>query len=237
MIPTYDANDYTDAVWMFSFIGLITASIIAVFIIIHLLLNYCRLFCNKHPDQSRSRTAYIMVLFYCILVILTVASVLFLQTNTLSRFEFSHSLCVIGQLSFTILIVAAWCFLFIIFIWRVKTSFQNSAYAYSSWIYNSLYALAILLFIAESGAWVYRATYTNPEWKITKYKHGVLMCHYNNDYSFRIPLMLSSGFMYLVINLACLYMFNRGLWTLNKDMMRRFVRDSAPGKALTLPQI
>ena len=120
--------------------------------------------------------------------------------------------------------------------------FNESVYAYPAYVYKALYVTTILVCLFGSSYSIIQATATGIEWKVIYTPSNTFnYCRIDNEGTyqekvFRLPLIAVCFVVNFVINIILLYMFNRGLWLLNKEIMIGMMHDAIqPQMEMTTP--
>ena len=196
---------------------------------------------QDQPHNGGGRHSHLLKIAYCIASVITCSTHIFFRTNLITQLSIptyrdAHQ-CSIGWALFNIFYFAMGYLLSLIFLYRVKVIFEGSTFQYSSWVFKAFHGIFIFLIIvyimclslfSYRGHWVlYKDAETN-----------IFYCDFDianrPKYAyFRVFFLVSQ----IVINGILLYMFIRGLWVLNKQMIKQFAKDHVMEKSITISQV
>lgn len=216
-----------------SFIGVILSIIIGLYILINVIQKYRSKFLKPKESSAENKIPYILVIIYATFIILASLSLGSLRTNLFSRTTISTYTtlyCQMGVIIYYCFVYPSFLLVHIIIIYRIQSIFSGSIYAYPSYVYHTLYTLSITV---NSFGIIYSIIQVGFEalgqihWIVVYTPSKTFnFCRINDEENtsqeswFRLPLVISCGIINFLINIALLFMFNRGLWLLNaKDMV------------------
>ena len=219
--------------------GVVVSIIIGVYVLADVVQKYRILFLREFSRTPQYKTAYIMVMIYSIVIILQSLALGFLRTNLFSRIDasvYTTTYCQMGYIIFYFFAYSSFSLIHLILIWRIRKVFNDSVYAYPSFVYKTLYGASIMVCFFGSLYTVIQVTTQGLQWIVVYTPSKTFnYCRINNEatsqeLAFRLPIVLVCGVINFLINIALLYMFNRGLWLLNKEMMLGMINelDMAP---------
>ena len=218
---TYN-SPFLDLIFVSSLICAIITILISLFIIGNISIQYYRLFYVQKCEQSR--TAYILVILYCIFIIITTIAFGRLNLSSIQRAS-TIDRCIIGYYIFYVFGYLSMSFVHAIYIWRIERAFCGSVYAYHPYIYRCLYTLTILIFIIWSAINIWDAAPIDTIWIVRQSNHFPISDCVLGDESISynvLPMVMTAGIVHMVVNTSLMYMFNRGLWLLNKRMIQLY---------------
>jgi len=176
---------------------------------------------------------YILVMAYVICAMSATLVFSTLRTNFftfLPASSFSRYRCEWGYLLFYFLFFLSFCILFTVFVFKIWLIFRRTAYKYPPWIYKLMIVVILSNFLAAVTDRVLRV-FVHDDWVWTIETVPLLP---GSDYELTICLLLKVGgtdsvhflvatYYVLVtnvfINVALLFMFNRGLWLLRQETL------------------
>ena len=190
MIPVTLTTNFFGNIIYFSATGAAIAFIVSFILLINVSIKYNKI--RKSRDASFQKRAYLMVIIYLILTLLSSSTYALVRTNSLTRIkndQFTDIQCGIGFIVSYLLYHSSVALLYGIFIWRIKTTLKSSAYE---------------LTIAK--------------WGLISYQ-GVSFC--GNFVINLTGIALISFIYHVVMNVILLSMFVKGLWSINRLFISR----------------
>ena len=184
------------------------------------------LFSKQHSDQSKD--VYVLVTLFCICGFMVAASFSFIRSNLLSFIhvsKFTETQCSVGFGIFLGSCALCLAVLHITFIRRIQLTFRHSTYEYKSRTYKILYIVIIVNCISLISTTMLR-TFVYSEYNIIFVEsNGLAIC--KNSYTINLGKVAAFwfGVTNLFLNMILLYMFNRGLWLLNKEMLKGYMNE------------
>ena len=161
-----------------------------------------------------------------------VSSFAFLRSNLLTFIdlsEFTETHCSAGYLLFTGSGSLCLASLHATFIRRIQLAFKNSTYEYTPYVYKILYALILINCVLNLIQIALRTFVYKHYMVIYTDLNGIGLCTNDSDADVISSLVQSGGAIAfgatnLLLNMILLYMFNRGLWLLNRDIMKGYIK-------------
>ena len=229
--PEAQSQLWTNVLWS-SAVGYLLSIIISCILLTHLALAYHKTFhvqSDSTHETNKSKTAYRLIMTYLFSIMLT-GFTTWIRTNAFhirSRSDIAPSECVVGAILNYFFSALNYMLSNIIFLHRVYIIFDDSAYAYKPWIYKSFFiwiVVSITVFVSPFLI------------QIGLSKSFTLQYDPDTDIAFCAVDSLSrdsyfgiAGYLIAItqpIDAAILlFMFVRGLWKLNKQMMKSFVQN------------
>ena len=247
MVLTEEITSTPDLIILYiACIGFISAIIITLAILLHVILNCYALFSLAETDDGefetaqQSKIAFILVSLYCIAVIssaLSFGSIFSNLFTTIDPLSFTPTQCIIGYVTFYSLTYLCNTILYILFTWRIQQAFNGSMYEYKSYVYSSIYIISVTLWIS----WTVYLIFNRGMGSFSEFTVYSIKLSYTDDHDhnesvfaycattkpilFRMQIIPALAAFNFVLNITLLFMFNRGLWVLNKELMKGYVKE------------
>ena len=213
--------------------GSVLAMIITTILFCQLLISSAKTFRSKKHHQSelsnKSKVPYILVMIYLISSFLLCALFALLTTNiTTFNIQFTYSRCSSSILLTSIFHGAKFITLSLIFLHRIYIIFKNSPFEYKPWIYHSFLILIILTPLILNIP-VY---FSSKSFSFTvQYDSSSNLALCTPDSLERAPIARVIGgiigiILQLLVSVGLLLLFIRGLWLLNKQMIKYYLNNS-----------
>eukprot|EP01084_Bolivina_argentea_P250098 418899_1 len=198
-------------------------------------LKMCRQSNNKQSKQKRiKQQSYLLVIIYLSSNCLACASYAFIRTNVISQInlnQWTTYQCSIGYILAYSSYYISVAMLYIIFIWKIKISFNGSVSEYNNYI---LYPFLAAIIIVISALLIQMIVLVSiPEWLLL---HGNAS---NISYCLNMAidkfifsdifsvLSIITTIFHIIMSSGLLYMFVRGLVLVNRILIKSFVREYA----------
>lgn len=209
--------------------GAIVAFVIGITLLSNTGYNYYKLWKESKKQAVAKRKAYAFVLVYLSLITVSSFSYVVLRTNMITRIGFqkwTESHCIIAYILSYFSIYLSSGVVYVIFVWRINTTLTESIYRYHPSISYIFYISICVMVIV----WWINVVYelVMAEWRIVT-SHGISLCanfvNVAND-SWRAYygiMAICSAIYHFVVNCSLLFMFVKGLWSINKSFIKSFV--------------
>eukprot|EP01084_Bolivina_argentea_P075156 136262_1 len=240
-ITPLNAHDFVVMVYS-STIGAVICVLTSILLLCNLIHVYITMFYHQRTNTMRNtsansteplKTGYILAIMYVMFTLISCCSHSFIRTNTFTRIslnQFSSYQCLFGYILSYFASYIATAILYISFVWRVNTTFQDSSYSYKSCTIKMFYIIIITVVVLMSGECVLEVIYSH--WNILHdHKHNLSFC--SNDsidhvkivqYTWIICSSIFSVF-HFAVSICLLFMFTNGLWQVNKGLIRPFMKE------------
>ena len=231
-----DSKSRVNVLW-FLYIGNPLAIVINIVLLFQLLYAYCKKFKSKTNDGSKSKVPYIMVIMYLLVSLIACTGYAFVFTSFSTNI--TRLRCQLAWIMIYIFSAIAFTILDLIFLHRIYVIFKDSAYEYKSWLYKSLFVL-IMFGPMLTATPIFVSVIIWPDTLSIQYDPAtnLTVCSATNGEQLS-PTRLSVGLTVIVIQtsilVALLFMFIRGLWSLNKQLMKHFLDDHVRGNSNEFP--
>ena len=235
MLPVQNNSATVDIIILSSaIIGITLAIILAVFILMHVSNNYYNKFISGAPNQQNG-LLYIFALLYATSNLISSLSYAFIRSNFFTQMNisrFTQTQCTFGFIMFYGFAQCSFALLNTIFLTRIRMIFKDSIYEYKPYIYKILHIAIFIGWLLSTLDIIIRSSFGNSNYKIyytnmdTIFpQNGLILAYCGNSQPEQWEdIMITFEFtMHFIINVILLYMFNRGLWLLNKENMKRNV--------------
>ena len=207
---------------------------VSITLLLNVLIKYNNIRKAEAHQTKRSpsqKPAYLMIICYFILTSSASFFHAFIRTNALTRIsddQFTDIQCNIGFLFSYLMYYSSVALLYFIFIWRINTVLNSTAYAYPPGLSWSLYSCIAIMTLL----WWFNVIYhsVNAKWG-TMTHHDVSICvNFLSDIDdsaaqFSSILAMTTAIFHLAMNSILLLMFVRGLWSINKLFIKVYVSE------------
>ena len=213
-------------------IGYICSIFVSIALVLHVIFQICRV-AKSSIDEStvKNKSGYILITIYLFTTIMIGLIYCFVRSNMftgLNVSQFNQSRCLSGVILGYIFGGSNYMLLNIIFLHRVYLSFKGSAFAYRTCTYRVLFICIIfivfpliIIIISASGDDTF-TFYYDPNTLIGFCASGNIT---DTSVNFVSITVVIAAIMQPLISIALLFMFVKGLWILNKQMMETFLQD------------
>ena len=210
-------------------IGYILSFTVTFVLFCQVLKQYITIFHKSETlKKKKTKLPYILVMVYMTSTFIQSILYLTLSTNvfTAHNLEFTHLRCAFGYWINTGFIGLNYMILCIIFLYRLHTTYKESAFHYNAWVYRSfLMAICIILpifYILMNAPQITTTTFEIEYDPLTR----VAMCTSSvtgTVMTITIVVLILLGVTVPSISIGLLILFIKGLWSLNRQMIESFV--------------
>ena len=221
-ILTESTTPLQTQVFYSSYVGFIFGFITIIMITIHVFIHYYLSFCKQRSEHNK--TVYILVISFNIFAIIIGLMFCFIRSNFftgIGPLQFTYNQCAIGYTVYYVSSYSCASILYITFIYRIQLAFKGSLYEYRSYIYGVVYILILINWLTSLVNILGRGIgYTSYIVIYTDIK-GLAVCSSRD--SLGMIAIIITNVMNIVIQGILLYMFSRGLWALNKQLLKMYM--------------
>ena len=186
---------------------------------------------KSQNEEQKDQNGYILIMVYFVSVLITGCIYSFVTSNFLTGShpsDFTATRCLVGAISEYIFMTFNMILLNIILLLRIYHIFKGSVYAYKSWIYCSVFVLIMcfsipmMIFIVNLYETVSFTFVYDSVTEIGFCGPDNLVMGKTNTLSISITIGI---ILQPIIAVVLWFMFVKGLWILNMQMMHNFVQD------------
>eukprot|EP01084_Bolivina_argentea_P305425 527631_1 len=226
-IEIQQATLYQGLMTILCALGSLLSVITCITLLVHILYHSKN---NDTKSKSKSRNnSNRMVVAYLITAIIACSIYGFIRSNVFTRItvsNFSRYQCAFGYFSGFLLAGINRICLYFLFLYRIKSVFEGSAYAYSSTTFTTItiIIIAIYTFITLIAIWMFLQN-TNFDLYISDHTgFTFIWCGHHNDTNGYLKWILIAWYIVIIIgeftiNIMFLAMFVKGLYGLQQSII------------------
>eukprot|EP01084_Bolivina_argentea_P249161 416979_1 len=231
-----------------SVIGAVVSLCINGILLTNVIRFYSKKLChsnNKQSTQTRiKQQSYLLIIIYLLSNCVSSASYAFIRTNVITqidRGQWTAGICATGYVLSYLSYYISIAMLYIIFIWRVKISFQGSVSEYNNCILYPFLAVIVIVIFALLIEIILLVTAA--EWILLHGESSNISFCGNNAVDKIILsdidaiLSVIVAIFHIAMSIGLLYMFIRGLVLVNRILIKSFVTEHVHPDAINLNNI
>ena len=214
------------------YIGNIACLLVSFILLFHVLYYHNQISIKNRHVQDGKKKIYRMIAVYLVSIIIFVLLVSCVSSNAftgISKDQFSILQCTIAHASIPIAFAVPYVLLYTILLVRIKFIFKDSIYGYKPWVFRVYYSGIAVQFCLLTSIHVYysiKATQWGVYYQDDFYKAA---CFFHLDPEMakvKAVRWIISIATHFVINLGLLYLFLKGLWSINRIRITQFMEEN-----------